>query len=428
MNRKKTYGIGPDGILSECRAKNPETCKFHVRGSHQKITQRQFESRNEELIRQSSTPASLKRPSVGSGNSSRVSPDVYLRPVEGVDDKGEFGSYEYDAENGTLRARRVWRELDFRHGRGNDSVEVYVDLPVITDAYPLDAKVPEIVRHEDGSARLKLYFDSSNYSNALLQYGENGYGDGVLQDPGRPMLEVDLDESQSLGEQMAYAKSIADDPSPLLEKMRGGAGYPAASGGDHTYYVDGARETELKIPESGDPIYLTAEVRNYKTGVTRRFITPADDPVPLHTIPNLYIVDAEPGDWGRFTLQRGTRNPSKIYAIRPRGSEDRMIEIGEMADGRWMAFSYANVDEMISAVCAGNHESAGLWTEMADEDAGDHRDDSGLDGGGRLDGLGFTDAVTTRFGGRHSLSWSSAEEAKQAINELVASGRDRMLL
>lgn len=118
MNRKKTYGIGPDGILSECRAKNPETCRFHVRGSHQKMTQRQFESRNEELIRQSSTPASLKRPSVGSENSSRVSPDVYLRPVEGVDDKGEFGFYEYDAENDTLRARRVWRKLDFRHGRG----------------------------------------------------------------------------------------------------------------------------------------------------------------------------------------------------------------------------------------------------------------------------------------------------------------------
>lgn len=36
--------------------------------------------------------------------------------------------------------------------------------------------------------------------------------------------------------------------------------------------------------------------------------------------------------------------------------------------------------------------------------------------------------VTTRFGGRRSLSWASAEEAKQAINELVAYGRDRMLL
>lgn len=57
-----------------------------------------------------------------------------------------------------------------------------------------------------------------------------------------------------------------------------------------------------------------------------------------------------------------------------------------------------------------------------------HSDDAGLDGGGRLDGLGFTDAVTTRFGGRRTLSWASAEEAKQAINELVASGRDRMLL
>ena len=65
---------------------------------------------------------------------------------------------------------------------------------------------------------------------------------------------------------------------------------------------------------------------------------------------------------------------------------------------------------------------------MADEDAGEHSDDSGLDGGGRLDGLGFTDAVTTRFGGRRPLSWASAEEAKQAINELIASGRDRMLL
>lgn len=48
--------------------------------------------------------------------------------------------------------------------------------------------------------------------------------------------------------------------------------------------------------------------------------------------------------------------------------------------------------------------------------------------GGRLDGPGSPDAVTTRFGGRHPLSWASAEEAKQAINELVASGRDRMLL
>lgn len=65
---------------------------------------------------------------------------------------------------------------------------------------------------------------------------------------------------------------------------------------------------------------------------------------------------------------------------------------------------------------------------MADEDAGDHSVDSGLDGGGKLDGLGFTDAVTTRFGGRRTLSWASAEEAKQAINELVAYGRDRMLL
>lgn len=64
---------------------------------------------------------------------------------------------------------------------------------------------------------------------------------------------------------------------------------------------------------------------------------------------------------------------------------------------------------------------------MADEDAGDHTADFGLDGG-RLDGPGFADAVTTRFGGRRPLSWASAEEAKQAINELVASGRDRLLL
>lgn len=41
---------------------------------------------------------------------------------------------------------------------------------------------------------------------------------------------------------------------------------------------------------------------------------------------------------------------------------------------------------------------------------------------------GSPDAVTTRFGGCRPLSWASAEEAKQAINELVASGRDRMLL
>ena len=65
---------------------------------------------------------------------------------------------------------------------------------------------------------------------------------------------------------------------------------------------------------------------------------------------------------------------------------------------------------------------------MADEDAGDHSVDSGLDGGGKLDGRGFTDAVTTRFGGRRTLSWASAKEEKQTINELVVSGRDRMLL
>lgn len=63
MAATKRYGMTPDGRMTECHAKNPDTCPYHAPGSHKELSQREVDRVNELATRavQASATPGLKK-------------------------------------------------------------------------------------------------------------------------------------------------------------------------------------------------------------------------------------------------------------------------------------------------------------------------------------------------------------------------------
>ena len=352
-SNRKIYGVGPDGALSECRAKNPETCRFHVPGSHKELTQRQFEKANEALIRQDMTPVGLRKTvdGEGSGGSSRWS--VSLGSIKTIGPTREdVLAYVTGNAPGT---KDEWCRVDYDPLDHDGQMDVYVNLPATDEDYSIDGRTPEVSHLPNGGHRLRIYGTSIDYGMAAV----NGSTAGTA------MIEERLDPTRPLEEQLVHAGDVTEDPSALLGKMRGGAGWPAYSGDRGVHLFDAVRSYR-SYPDPTDGGAMIAEVENEDEGLVRRFKMQDEDPAPMWSLAQSYLADAEPGQWRDLTRRESTGERS--YVVRPDGSSDVMVEVSEDADGQWRVYSYGSVDGLVTAVCADTHDGLGLWTETAELD------------------------------------------------------------
>lgn len=74
----KNMGIGPDGTMSPCRAKDPNHCRFHAKGSHTPMDQKKMNEWNERVNAKAGNKSNSSLSKKNSGSS-----HVTSKPVDG---------------------------------------------------------------------------------------------------------------------------------------------------------------------------------------------------------------------------------------------------------------------------------------------------------------------------------------------------------
>ncbi len=108
---RKRYGMTPDGRMTECHAKNPDTCPYHTQGSHKELTQREVDRVNEATARaaQISKSAPGLRKTANESTTGRVkTKNEYLKLIDDLALKSN------DVYNGANLAM-MKMEADFRN-------------------------------------------------------------------------------------------------------------------------------------------------------------------------------------------------------------------------------------------------------------------------------------------------------------------------
>lgn len=200
MDGRKRYGMTPDGRMTECHAKNPDTCPYHTQGSHKELTQREVDRVNEATTRaaQISKSAPGLRKTANESTTGRVkTKNEYLKLIDDLALKSN------DVYNGANLAM-MKMEADFR----NPVTDVNEVLPSIVENKP------------EGMSPSEWTADVSNKELAYLM-------DSNTKDlTGRTLL---AGESKMIGDELvSYAKrqgvdrrangGFSNEPTPAEER------------------------------------------------------------------------------------------------------------------------------------------------------------------------------------------------------------------
>lgn len=75
----KVYGMTPSGEITECRAQRPETCRYHVKGSHRSdLTESQVSVMNQAHFQAINQQKAMKKTSSGNGNTSEQLKQAFM--------------------------------------------------------------------------------------------------------------------------------------------------------------------------------------------------------------------------------------------------------------------------------------------------------------------------------------------------------------